>query len=76
MDDDTGEYPVPVLVPREELEKLAKLILDNADVLNYALDPDCSVAALRLATDAVDKLVTAARRVLPTMPAVDSVDRE
>ena len=66
-DGDTGEYPCPVLVPRDELESLARLVLE-ADAAMRKSVPD--------AVRAMNRVVTAARSVLPSLPAVDSVDRD
>lgn len=68
-DDDTGEFPVPVLVPRDELEALARLVLEANTAMRKSV---LGIDAVR----AMTSLTAAARRVLPSLPAVDSVDRE
>jgi len=75
MDDDTGEYPVPVLVPRAELEALARLILKEIQPLS-GLALQAAAKGNTAGIRAISNLATAARRVLPALPAVDSVDRE
>lgn len=75
MDDDTGEYPVPVLVPRAELEALARLVLENAEEIGRCLNV-ADILDRRIGRMALGRLIDAARSVLPSLPAVDSVDRD
>lgn len=79
MDDDTGEFPMPVLVPRDELEKLALLIMKSEATIEGALSYRVGDEDRKRALSAWMYIAAYARRWMflsSGLPAVDSVDRE